>query len=213
MLSTRQFRRLTQSALMIGFGAAASAAAAQDVTTLGRHMGRPSASQTDVAVAGRPANHNGTEKRKGTVQKYFIEFRARTALSYGHAFVVHGPVTRDNKISPDQIAGLHPRGTSSAVYILGHLIPVPAETGASEGDTDEKYVTARYRIEMGKAEYLRVAAFIKHLQANSPTWNATSYNCNAFVADIAQFMGLQTPSPREYPKDFINKLRLMNSRL
>jgi len=36
------------------------------------------------------------------------------------------------------------------------------------------------------------------------------YNCNDFVADIARFVGLQTPSTKTFPKEFITGLRELN---
>ena len=90
-------------------------------------------------------------------------------------------------------------------------MPVPSETGASDGDTEEKYISARYRVTMNKAQFDRVVAYIRQKQATSPTWSAELYNCNAFVADIAQFMGLKTPkSTLIYPKVFITNMRQIN---
>jgi hypothetical protein len=143
-------------------------------------------------------------------QRYFIEFRSRTAQSYGHTFVVHGPINGSNVIHRHQVAGLHPAGTSSAVYILGHAVPVPAETGWSYGDTEEQFLTAKYRVEMDAAQYQRVAAFIRKMQASNKIWTATQYNCNWFAGEIAQFMGLRVPSHMEYPEDYINGIRRLN---
>ena len=95
--------------------------------------------------------------------------------------------------------------------MIGHLIPVISETGASDGDTEDIYITARYRILLSEAEYKWVTAYIKQLQASSPLWHAALYNCNAFVADIAKAMGLRTPySTVQMPKEFINNLRELN---
>jgi len=146
-----------------------------------------------------------------TPQGYFVEFRSRTAQSYGHTFVVHGPITDSNTISPSQVAGRHPAGSSPITYLIGHVFPVPAETGYSYGDTDEQYLTARYRVEMDEDRYQRVAAFIKDLQARDKIWTATLYNCNSFAGEIAQFMGLQTPSMLLYPEDYVNGIRRLNS--
>lgn len=158
----------------------------------------------DVSSQSRPAF------RPATSQRYFIEFRSRTAQSYGHAFVVYGPINASSTIDPSQVAGLHPAGSSSVTYLLGHIFPVPAETGYSYGDTDEQYLTARYRVEMDGYRYQRVAAFIHDLQNRVKVWTATNYNCNSFVGDIARFMGLQTPSDLEYPEDYINGIRRLN---
>ena len=152
--------------------------------------------------------------------RYFIEFRSRSAVSYGHTFVVYGRLNahggiamRKGKIvgSMARIAGLHPAGDSSIPYVIGHILPVPADTGPSEGDNEQRYVTAAYRVVLSPARYRKVVDYIKFLSANSPVWNASLYNCNAFTADIAEFMGLRTPSHLLLPEDFINGLRALNS--
>jgi hypothetical protein len=160
------------------------------------------ANTTQADTGSKPAQNSGGA--------YFVEFRSRSAASYGHTFVWYGRV--GDKISAKQIAGLHPSGSSSVTYMLGHILPVAAETGASDGDTEAKYMTARFRVVIGEAEYKRVAARIKEMQATSPIWNAAVYNCNSFAADIARFMGLETPNIWGLPADFINDLRKMNSK-
>lgn len=142
---------------------------------------------------------------------YFIEFRSRYALSYGHTFAMFGRLNAKGDIVEREVAGLHPKGDSSVPWMIGHVVPVQSETGPSDGDLEDKYVSARYRIVLNEAEYARVIAFIRKLQANSPLWSAVAYNCNAFVADIARYMGLETPSSTLlYPADFINQLRQIN---
>ena len=140
--------------------------------------------------------------------RYFIEFRSRSAISYGHTYVVHGRVGA--KMTAKNVAGLHPVTDSSIVYMIGHVLPVPSETGASDGDLESQYTTARYRITLSEASYRKLAAYIKQLQADSPVWNAATYNCNAFVATIAHFMGLETPHTWLYPREFVNTLRSIN---
>jgi hypothetical protein len=138
---------------------------------------------------------------------YYVDFRARTAASYGHAFVWYGR-TDQKQI---EVAGLHPASESVIPYLLGHVLPVPSETGKSYGDLDEGYVTASYRVYMTEAEAQRVFAYIKHLQATSPLWNAATYNCVAFIQDIARYMGLKVPGNHLlYPEDWVNQLRALN---
>jgi hypothetical protein len=138
---------------------------------------------------------------------YYVDFRARTAASYGHAFVWYGRADQKQI----EVAGLHPASESVVPYILGHLIPVPSETGKSYGDLDEEYVTASYRVYMSEAEGQRVFAYIKHLQSSRPLWNAPTYNCVAFIQDIARYMGLKVPGNHLlYPEDWVNQLRALN---
>jgi hypothetical protein len=140
--------------------------------------------------------------------RYFIDFRARSALSYGHTFVVFGRV--GERLTPKNVAGLHPKGDSSITYIVGHLLPVDSETGASDGDLEEQYTTARYRIWLTASEYHTVVRHIRELQASSPAWHAATFNCNAFVGIIAHFVGLTSPPTWLFPDDFVNSMRRMN---
>src|SRR5215210_1040205 len=88
--------------------------------------------------------------------RYFIEFRSRYALSYGHTFLVHGRLNAKGEIgelSEKNVAGFHPAGAGPELWMLGHMIPVQAETGPSDGDTEEEYVSARFRVYLTEAEY------------------------------------------------------------
>jgi len=142
--------------------------------------------------------------------QYYIEFRSRFSWDYGHTFLVHGRV--GEAPTKASVAGLSPVGDDATAWVIGHYVPVPAETGWTDGDLEDKYITARYRVLMNKDEYDRVMAFVKDLQSRSHTWSAELYNCNAFVADVANYMGLKVPSSTLiYPKVFVNHMRLINT--
>ena len=83
---------------------------------------------------------------------YFVEFRSRTAVSYGHTFVFYGRLGDGNSFASYKVAGLHPKGDDPSVYMQGMMVPVPSETGASWGDLDEQYLTATFlrRAERGR---------------------------------------------------------------
>jgi hypothetical protein len=156
----------------------------------------------------KPAATSASAKpQTATRGVYYVDFRARTAASYGHAFVWYGRADQKQI----EVAGLHPASESVIPYVLGHVIPVPSETGKSYGDLDDGYVTASYRVYMTEAEAKRVFAYIKHLQDTSPLWNAATYNCVAFIQDIARYMGLQVPGNwLLYPEDWVNRLKELN---
>ena len=129
-------------------------------------------------------------------RSYFIEFRGRAAANYGHLYVLYGRVNGADQIVASRIAGLHPAGDAKDCFncslfnwTVGHLVPVPSETGASDGDLEEKYVTARYRVWLTAAEFKKVDAYIRKQQADNPTWNALFNNCVGFGRNIAEFMG------------------------
>ena len=142
--------------------------------------------------------------------RYFIEFRSRYALSYGHTYAVFGRTDAAGQMINPQVAGLHPKSYDAAPYVAGHFVPVPAETGWSDGDLEEPYRSASWRLLLSEAQYNNVVTYIRGLQARSHYWNATVNNCNAFVADIARSMGYKTPPIWLRPQQFITQLREMN---
>ena len=190
-------------AILAGLSAAFSLCVGTAVSEeVGANRDRPTVSSDTSIEAGFQAFRKQTKP-------YFVEFRARAAQSYGHTFAVYGRVGQ--KITADQVVGLHPFTESPIPWMAGHLILVPSETGASDGDTEEQYVIARYRILLTEQDYRRLVSHMKQMQASSPVWHAVLYNCNAFVADIAKYMGLKTPfSTLQMPKDFITQLRELN---
>ncbi len=153
----------------------------------------------------RPAPQSRRPVARAEKGPYYVDFRARTAASWGHAFVWYGK-TSEKAV---EVAGLTPAGDTLA-YVLGHLTFVPSETGASYGDLDPEYLTASYRVYLNEADAKRVFAYIKKKQANSPVWNAETMNCTGFIGDIAEFMGLEVPNRWQRPENFVNRLKEIN---
>ncbi|WP_375144101.1 hypothetical protein [Bradyrhizobium sp. Ash2021] len=175
---------------------------------------------TSQELLKRTANANALESREASQSKpaaqstarlgsakgpYYVDFRARTAASWGHAFVWYGK-TSERQV---EVAGLTPAGDTLA-YVLGHVTWVPSETGASYGDLDPQYLTASYRVYLSESDAKRVFAYIKKLQATSPVWNAETFNCTGFIGDIASFMGLKVPNRWQRPENYVNSLKAMN---
>lgn len=144
-------------------------------------------------------------RQAGAKGPYYVDFRARTAASWGHAFVWYGK-TSERAV---EVAGLTPAG-DTLEYMLGYIAWVPSETGASYGDLDPEYLTASYRVYLNEADAKRVFAYIKQLQASSPVWNAEISNCTSFIGSIASFMGLKTPLRWTRPENYVNELKELN---
>ena len=143
--------------------------------------------------------------------RHFIEFRSRYALTYGHTYVVFGTVDKDGAMINPEVAGLAPASPDAAPYVIGHFVPVPATTGQTDGDLEEQYRSASWRVLLTDSEYDDVVAFIRKQQATSHLWDASLYNCNAFVGDISRHMGYKTPAIWLRPQQFITQLREMNT--
>ncbi len=165
--------------------------------------------QTNPPQIARSASNKTAVVTSG-VGQYYFEFRSRQAWDYGHTFVVFGRVGEAPR--KNNVAGLSPKGDDPAMWVMGHYVPVPSDTGWTDGDLEDKYITARYRVLVNKEQYDRTVAFIRQLQAKSTTWSVEMYNCNSFVADIANFMGLKVPSSTWiYPKVFVTNMRKINT--
>jgi hypothetical protein len=171
----------------------------------------PGAEQTEPA-AGTRAGKRGTHADAG---RYFVEFRSRYALSYGHTFLVHGRLNQKGEIgelTEKNVSGFHPAGLGSELWMVGHLVPVAAETGPSDGDLEEEYVSARFRVYLTEEQYRRFYAHLMEKKASNAMWHAATYNCNAWVGQIARYMGLKAPvNHLLYPADYINEMRRMNT--
>jgi hypothetical protein len=210
--------RLASVCLLIA-GCTATGADLTEVTGTPAVSVSGEASQSSVIPTGTVAAWNDIPVQSASLppggvspdELYFIEFRSRSALSYGHTFAVHGRLNTKGEIVESTVVGLHPRGNSAVPWMIGHVVPVPAETGASDGDTELQYMTANYRITMGEDRYKEVLKIIADLEAKSPVWHAVFYNCNMYVQNIAEGMGLRLPMTTwVYPEKFISRLRELN---
>jgi hypothetical protein len=124
----------------------------------------------------------------------------------------YGKLTPEGQFAWVEVAGLHPAGLNAAVYLMGHVLPVASETGASWGDLDEQFMTARFCVTLTEQEFSRMVAYIKQRQATTPIWNAMTLNCTGFTGDVARFIGMQAPlNHLQVPEDYINEMHRLNS--
>jgi hypothetical protein len=169
------------------------------------------------STAGRPA------ARSGPAHRYFAELRARNAESYGHMYVMYGEVNEREEIIRSEVAGFYPAGDeqhclncSVTNWTVGHVVPVPSQIGASDGDLEEQYVTGRFRVWLDAAQYKSLVAYIKERKAHKGPWNAFFNNCVTFGRDVAVFLNLdvplvlRAPSVVLYPVTVVKMLREAN---
>jgi hypothetical protein len=199
---TRKLKHVALCALAIGLAGAAQTASANESQAPAVDAKVASIETPADVTAARPARKPAASA-KGP---YYVDFRARTAASWGHSFVWYG---RSSERAVE-VAGLTPKG-DVAEYVLGYITWVPSETGASYGDLDPDYLLAHYKVYLNEADAKRVFAYIEKLKKTSIVWNAETTNCNSFIGDIAAFMGLKTPSRWIRPENYINELKSLNS--
>jgi hypothetical protein len=172
----------------------------------------------DATQSSVPSNKYSPSKR------FFVEFRARNAASYGHMYVMYGEVNERHEVIRSEVAGYFPAGDSRtcencSVYnwTIGHVIPVASEIGASDGDLEEQYVLARYRVWIDAAQYKNLVAYINQRKAHLGLWHAFLNNCVTFGRDVAVFLNLKmpllmriTPSVAMYPQNVVESIRDAN---
>ncbi|AMN44108.1 hypothetical protein [Rhodoplanes sp. Z2-YC6860] len=134
---------------------------------------------------------------------YFIEFRVATIGAYGHSYAAYGAGSRV------KYTDLHPMG-NYAIMAIGHVLPVPANT---EWDPDvlKLPIASRYRVSLTNAQYARLTAAIAKAKTNrSPTWNAVTNNCNHFIGELAEAIGLTVPGSFQVSYAFVPALKALN---
>src|SRR5437879_941816 len=138
-LGLELFARAAMLAAFVGLGAGISSAQPLVARADDQQRDAPPNSATNhadsmaaVTPGAPPAASDVKPVRRAAAKgPYYVDFRARTASTYGHAFVWYGK-TSEKQV---EVAGLAPAG-DEVPYILGHLIFVPSETGATYGDLD-----------------------------------------------------------------------------
>ena len=119
-----------------------------------------------------------------------MDFRARTAASYGHAFVWYGK-TSEKQV---EVAGLHPAG-DTVPYVLGHLMWVPSETGASYGDLDVQYLTASYRVYLSEADAKKVFRLYQASSGDLAVVECGDNQLHCFHRSHSEFYGFESSVP------------------
>jgi hypothetical protein len=101
------------------------------IALIGLGLSAADAQTSSQSPLARPANTSSAATTSGSGQYYF-EFRSRQAWDYGHTFVVFGRV--GEAPSKRNVAGLSPKGDDPSMWVMGHYVPVPSDTGWTDGD-------------------------------------------------------------------------------
>ena len=164
-------------------------------------------SSTEQAVPSLPAAKPAKPAEKSS-GGYFIEFRAARIGIYGHSYVAYGRLDRFG--NPDTItyADRHPMG-NYAIMALGHFVPVPANT---EWDPEvlDLPIAHKYRVKLNETQYSNLLAAVKRADENRSYWNAVTNNCNHYVGQLAEAIGLRVPGAFHMSMGFIPDLQEMN---
>jgi hypothetical protein len=142
-----------------------------------------------------------SEKSAG---RHYVEFRVGMIGTYGHSYAVYGI-----EGGKQNYADLHPMGGYAGMAV-GHVLPVPANTEWNP-DVLKLPIVARYRRSLGADQYRKLLAAVQAGKANNARyWNALTNNCNHFIGQLAQAVGLRVPAQFQLSYSFVPALKELN---
>jgi len=164
-------------------------------------------STTEQAVPSLPVAKPDKPAAKSS-SGYFIEFRAARIGIYGHSYVAYGRLDRFGNPETTTYTDRHPMG-NYAIMALGHFVPVPANT---EWDPEvlDLPIAHKYRVRLNDSQYSNLLAAVKRANENKSYWNAVTNNCNHYVGQLAEAVGLRVPGAFHLSMGFIPDLQEMN---
>jgi hypothetical protein len=149
-----------------------------------------------------------TQATQAKEYPYYVEFRVAVDGVYGHSYIAYGRLDLLGRPMSATYADIHPIGDLPSM-VLGHFLPMEAAT-SPEKATLHYEIASRYRRPLTATEYGKLQSVITRIRAAHHSWSVLAYNCNDFVADVAQGMGMRSPMTLLLPYDFIPRLQLIN---
>lgn len=168
---------------------------------------------TLAAVWADPLNAAETTGRIASAEKLqfaeraFVDFHARSGPSaFGHSFIVYGRLSANGRVIDAKAAGLYADGDK---YWEGLLIPLAASIGRAKDDlTGGPEII--YRRHLTVDEFLRLQTGVNRLRTLRPDWHLLFQNCNDFVGEMAELIGLRRPASLMPPITYVSLLSALN---
>jgi len=139
---------------------------------------------------------------------FYVEFRSVDIGVYGHSYIVHGRLGEGGRTLTAQYADFHPKGGDLGM-VVGHFLPVGGDL-TPDRETLSLPIVARYRQSLNEAEYRNLLAALARVRANPHLWSALANNCNSFVGEMAQAVGLRAPPSLVLAHEYVSALRTLN---
>jgi hypothetical protein len=138
-------------------------------------------------------------KRIDTTHKYYMEMRLRHTppLPVGHVYIAYGRIGPDGEPIDEKLVMLAPVG-GYAGATLAAAAPMP---GVLEpyGDDCILRPIAAYRVSLTAQQYEKLLQRIVQAQQQKPRYALWTYNCNHFMSDVAQSVGIMPPENKYTP--------------
>jgi hypothetical protein len=150
------------------------------------------------------------ERNVAAGRPYFIDFRAGMESITGHSFVVVGRVDPRGRVLFMKHAEIWPESGDAGLFV-GIFVPVRAQVRLVDGDSKQHAVVS-YRRYLTEAEFAVVMRTIQKERRQDLFWSVWLFNCNHFTSNVAEALGLRTPSGLLMPHAYVSALRLLNGR-
>jgi hypothetical protein len=146
------------------------------------------------------------------IRSFYIEIKARNEVGgFGHSYVSLGTIDESGHVRETVVAGFMPKSADDDRWAR-FGVPVTGHVGVVRSDFVRR-PNVRLRIRIGKEGYFRAVDKIQSLRHNWKTYEVLVYNCNSFVSQIADVVGLRTPLvAAQFPVRYVTELRAINSR-
>ena len=143
---------------------------------------------------------------------FYIDIRAREeAGGFGHSNLALGTVNQSGHEQQTVLVGFVPRSADDDRWSR-FAIPVTGSVGVTRSDFVQQ-PAARFRVTISKTNYFRAVNKIYSLRSTWKTYDLLVHNCNGFVGQIANSVGLRTPMmTAQLPIRYVAELRGLNSR-
>jgi hypothetical protein len=137
----------------------------------------------------------------------FVDFHARPGPdAVGHAFIVHGHLDGRGGIASAQVTGFY---TNEQYYFKGLLFPLPGFVGGEKEDIAFKS-TVIYRRVLTEGQLRELRLGIARFKAMQHSWHLLFFNCNDFLGEMAELIGLHRPPSILLPVSYVAALGAMN---
>jgi hypothetical protein len=137
----------------------------------------------------------------------FVDFHARPGPDLvGHSFIVYGRLDARGRVIEADAAGLY---TRERFYWVGLFIPLRGFVGAERQDLTVQSAVV-YRRYLTLRQFSDLKAAVERVRASQPAWHLLFLNCNDFVGEIANSVGMRRPPSLILPVVYVSMLRAMN---
>lgn len=160
------------------------------------------------ACCAAPAHAQSNPAGESNATSHYIEFRVAQIGTYGHSYIAYGRLNAKGQPAEHRYTDHHPTG-NYALMAIGHVLPVPANK-KWDPEVLTLPVASSYRRKITAAQYKKLLAAIQNARTKDRYWNAVTNNCNHYVGELAQAIGLRTPSHFQVSYAFIPALRDLN---